>query len=557
VIFPLNNFFCLIYHLSFTAAMLLKPLLVSLALVAISKSLDISRQDARRDYTTSDSFTADVIILGAGIAGISTARALIKEYNVTDVLLIEARGDIGGRAHTEHLVNPNTGHKTTVEKGCNWVQGFGHENITKLAKKWGLKTQAQDYDSAAWFEGTRGTDPKDASTPPGRFLSDDELTFGDDYDNVADHMEGYIDYRQGKKQVDITARAGLSILDWLPKTPLQKLYEWYSVDFTFAQTPEVCSLYNTFSVSEEADQDRLVIDQRGYRYIFEQELKEAFGGTLDDKRLHLNTLVENIDYSGASPVVTTDKGTFTARKHVVVTFSIGVLQDNRVTWTPRMPDWKKEAIYSFAMALYQKIFLLFDRQFWRNEQFQLYADPDVRGRDPLWQNLNAPGFFNGSKEGYVYFVTNVDEQARRLGYMSDKDIKDELMFKLKEMYGNDIPEPLDIVVPRWDHDPLYRGSYSNWPLGELDQHHSNLRQPIGNNTVFFTGEAYSKELFGYVQGAWEDGKDTAATIASCIKGSGCPEAFAYEDIQICPQTSTVLKRSEIIRKRNKSGSKAK
>lgn len=538
---------------------LIRPLAV-LALASLATSLDVSRetgyfarsiQAASRDEAhSSDSLTADVIILGAGIAGISTARALISEYNITDVLLLEARPSIGGRAHTEHLTNSKTGHRTTVEKGCNWVQGYGHENITKLAKKWGLKTQSQNYSSLAWFEGTRGIDPSDASIAPGRFLRDDELDFGDDYDNVADHMEGYIDSRMGKKQVDITARAGLSILDWLPKTPLQKLYEWFSVDFTFAQPPEICSLYNTFSVSEEEDEDQLVIDQRGYKYIFEQELKEAFGGTLNDKRLHLDTTVQNINYTGGSPRIKTDKGTFTARKHVVVTFSIGVLQDNRVTWTPRMPDWKKEAIYSFAMALYQKIFLLFPRQFWRNEQFQLYADPDVRGRDPLWQNLNAPGFFNGSKEGYVYFVTNVDAEARRLGSMTNDDIKDELMFKLKEMYGNDIPEPLDMVVPRWDHDPLYLGSYSNWPLGELDQHHSNLRQPLGNNTVMFTGEAYSKLLFGYVQGAWEDGKDTAATIASCMKGGECPAGFAYEDIETCPQTSTVLKRRDAVRLRS-------
>lgn len=535
-----------------------------LSLLSISAALDISRETGHfaRDLVTADSSedvvkTADVIILGAGIAGIATARSLIKEYNISDVLLIEARPDVGGRAHIEHLVNPNTGHKTTVEKGCNWVQGYGHENITKLAKKWGLKTQAQNYSSASWFNGTRGIDPSDASIPPGRFLSEDELTFGDDYDNVADHMEGYIDYRQGKRQVDITGRAGLSILDWLPKTALQKLYEWYNVDFTFAQPPEIISLYNTFSVSEEDDEDRLVIDQRGYKYIFEQELKEAFGGTLDDSRLHLNTLVQNVDYSDGSPRITTDKGTFVANKHVVVTFSIGVLQDNRVTWTPRMPDWKKEAIYSFAMALYQKIFLLFDRQFWKDDQYQLYADPDVRGRHPLWQNLNAPGFFNGSTEGYIYFVTNVDAEARRLGAMTDSDIQDELMFKLQEMYGEDIPKPLDILVPRWDHDPLYRGSYSNWPLGELDQHHSNLRQPLGNNTVLFTGEAYSKLLFGYVQGAWEDGKITATTISNCMKGLECSPGFAYEDISTCSQTSTILKRSDVQRsKRDKKKARA-
>jgi polyamine oxidase len=166
--------------------------------------------------------------------------------------------------------------------------------------------------------------------------------------------------------------------------------------------------------------------------------------------------------------------------------------------------------------------------------------------------LNAPGFFNGSTQGYVYFVTNVGEQAARLGSMRDEDIQDELMLKLREMYGESIPDPLDMTVPRWDSDPLFRGSYSNWPLGELDQHHDNLRQPIGNNTVHFAGEAYSKELFGYVQGAWEGGKEVGTTVANCIKGIDCPTALAYQSIQTCPQKGTVLKRSHVIRKRGKS-----
>lgn len=510
------------------------------------------QQDHEAEAREAPLATADVIILGAGIAGIGAARSLIKQHGVHDVLILEARPVVGGRAHVEHLTNPNTGHRTTVEKGCNWIQGYGHENITKLAHKWKLKTQSQNYSSLVYFEGKRGLDAGDADIPAGHFLPDDELNFTGAYDDAADKITDYVDERLKRSEVDLTARAALSILDWLPKTPLEKVYEWFNVDFTFAQPPEICSLYNTFSVSEEADQDRLVIDQRGYRYIFEKELEETLDGTLDDKRLHFNTTVQNIDYSGRQSRITTDKGTFVARKHVIVTFSIGVLQDNAVTWSPRLPSWKKEAIYSFAMALYQKVFLLFDRQFWRDEQFQVYSDPDARGRYPLWQNLNAPGFFNGSTDGYIYFVTHVDDQARRLGAMTNDDVKAESMFKLREMYGDGIPEPLDIVVPRWDQDPLFRGSYSNWPLGELDQHHSNLRQPVGDDKVFFTGEAYSKEMFGYVQGAWEEGKQTGHRIAKCIKEGGCGKAFAYESIQTCSQQSTILKRSEVLQHRAQS-----
>ena len=63
--------------------------------------------------------TADVIIIGAGISGIAVARELALEHNITDFLILEARPIVGGRAYSESLTNPKTGHVTKVEKGCN------------------------------------------------------------------------------------------------------------------------------------------------------------------------------------------------------------------------------------------------------------------------------------------------------------------------------------------------------------------------------------------------------------------------------------------------------
>lgn len=490
--------------------------------------------------------TADVIIIGAGISGIAVARELALQHNITDFLILEARPIVGGRAYQEKLTNPKTGHVTYVEKGCNWIQGPGRDNITALADKYKLKTAAQNYTNRAWFDGRRGLDPSDINVPPGQFVDINAKGVSDRYDKIATKINEYVVARQNDTEVDLTARTALGLNGWRPRTSLERLYEWTQVDFTTAQPPEVCSLYNAFGQEEYEGSDvpeQLVIDQRGFRHIFVEELNAALKTPSSlGNRLHLNTTVQQIDYSSSSSRVITDKGIFVARKHVVSTLSIGVLQDDRVTWKPELPEWKQEAIYSFAMAVYQKIFLLFDRKFWRDEQFTYYADPEVRGRYPVWQNLNAPGFFNGAKDGYVMFNTHVDAEARRVARMSDKDVKDEIMLKLREIYGKDIPEPLDIVVPRWDLDPLFMGSYSNWPLGQLEQHHSNLKQPVGGNKVYFTGESNSREYFGYVQGAWEDGKQTAEQLAGCLKGTNCPQNFVFNEIKTCPQVAALEQR---------------
>lgn len=487
--------------------------------------------------------TADVIILGAGVSGIAAATELIK-HNVTDILILEARSELGGRAYREKLHDPNTGRDLYIEKGGNWIQGPGREQIAALADKWELQTAQQDYGRRDFFDGKWSVDENESSPGPrGRWLEEDDegLSFIPDFDETVHQVRKYAKRRVKKSEVDISTRAGFSIKDWLPRSPLERVYEWFHTDFTYAQPPELCSLHNTFSFSEEPEHDRLVTDQRGFKYIYEQELREAFKNDdlASDPRLRLNTTVRQIDYSHDSPRIVTDQGTFLARKHVIVTFSIGVLQDNLVTWTPRLPDWKKEAIYTFGMALYQKIFLLFPHKFWHDTEFQLYADPEERGRYPLWQNLNRKGFIDGPSMGWVTFVTNVDAEARRVGAMPDTEVKKEVMMKLREMYGDGIPEPLDMVVPRWDQDPLYRGSYSNWPLGQLDQHHSNLRQPVGSNAVFFTGEANSVSMFGYFQGAWSEGLHTGRVVSRCVNTGRCPQSVVYEHIRTCEQEAII------------------
>lgn len=66
-----------------------------------------------------------VAILGAGVAGITTAWAL-HNASIDDFVIVERNNYIGGRmAHTTFGKNPQTGRPYTVELGANWVQGLG------------------------------------------------------------------------------------------------------------------------------------------------------------------------------------------------------------------------------------------------------------------------------------------------------------------------------------------------------------------------------------------------------------------------------------------------
>lgn len=169
----------------------------------------------------------------------------------------------------------------------------------------------------------------------------------------------------------------------------------------------------------------------------------------------------------------------------------------------------------------------------------MYADKE-RGRYTVWQNVNA--FFPANTTAQVIMVTAIDAFARRNEDEDDATIQAEAVDVLRKMYGADVPEPLDIVIPRWHSDPLFRGSYSNWPLGVLDEHHSNLGQPVvlGEARLHFAGEATSYEMFGYVNGAWDSGLRTAAAIAECVHGPKCPDAPVYETLKTCEQVAEAL-----------------
>lgn len=62
-------------------------------------------------------------------------------------------------------------------------------------------------------------------------------------------------------------------------------------------------------------------------------------------------------------------------------------------------------------------------------------------------------------------VTVTDEEARRVEQQPDSETLDEIMGVLRTMYGPDVPTADAIFVPRWFSDRLFRGSFSNWPLG--------------------------------------------------------------------------------------------
>jgi polyamine oxidase len=304
-----------------------------------------------------------------------------------------------------------------------------------------------------------------------------------------------------------------------------------------ALTPDESSLVfgaavSNFTFLQFSDENNFVLDQRGHNVWIKGEASIFLEP--NDPRLLLNTIVTNISYSDQGVIITNDDGSCIEADYAICTFSVGVLQHEDVSFEPELPKWKSTAIEMFQMGTYTKIFLQFDYNFWGNEtQFFLYADPVQRGWYPLWQSLDTEGFFPGSN---ILFVTVVGRESYRVEKMSDEATQEEVMKVLRSMFPDvEVPDPIAFSYPRWTTTPWSYGSYSNWPPSTTLEMHQNLRANV--DRLWFAGEHTSSSYFGYMQGAWFEGRDIGGRIAGLVGGvcvnegeGACGEMIHYETL---------------------------
>ncbi|KAI3877774.1 hypothetical protein MKX03_019214 [Papaver bracteatum] len=283
---------------------------------------------------------------------------------------------------------------------------------------------------------------------------------------------------------------------------------------------EVTSETSKVHMVEEGTNNIQGKHSRGYEsvvyYVAKQFLTTNKAGDIIDLRLKLNKAVREIQYSRSGVVVKTEDGSVYKSAYVMVSASVGVLQTNLINFVPDLPAWKLLSIYQFDMAVYTKIFLKFPHKFWptgNGTEFFIYAHKK-RGYYPIWQQLE-----NEYPGANCLLVTVTDDESRRIEQQSDSETKAEIMEVLRNMFGENIPDATDILVPKWWSDRFYKGTFSNWPIGVTRYEYDQLRAPVGR--VYFTGEHTSEHYNGYVHGAYLAGIDSANILINCSKNKMC------------------------------------
>jgi len=418
---------------------------------------------------------ADVIIIGAGMAGLAAARLLRQDdYSV---LILEARDRIGGRIWTDNSLG------MPLDMGASWIHGIRGNPVTEFAEEFGLETAVTDYDNHIVYD------------YDGRKLSDDEQEELEEWlIELAEEVEA------AGEELDSDAAMGTVINAVLAKVgpdpnELRKLnYGLNSlIEHEYAADVDELSVWYGQYGEEFGGKD--IIFPNGYGQMVDQLAKG-----LD---IRLNHIVSQVSY-GDGVTVTTNQGEFTS-DYAIVTLPLGVLQKGSVTFSPPLPQEKQTAVSKLGMGLLNKTYLKFDEPFWDKDTDLIGHIGEQKGDWTEFLNLYK---YTGQ---LVLLGFNAADNGRYLEILSDTEIIADGMRVLRTLYGNNIPNPTATFITRWATDPFALGSYSFVPPGAGEAEYEAMAEPVAGQ-LFFAGEATHPEYPSTVHGALLSGYREAKQI---------------------------------------------
>lgn len=535
-----------------TMGLLTSVLLLSLLQVTISQASNSS--SCKEDF--------DVLVLGAGMAGVKAA-ATLYENGVRNIAVLEQSHRVGGRMWNVPW------QKQIIELGANWIEGTPHNEspIWAIGQKIGLKGNYTSQEGSViqpTLYDSRGRVPSEEATSLHQQLA-----------QVFDRAFNMSCNRRLEKLADISLREALTASGWPPadeQTNLQRTLEFFVVDWDFEYPPEEVSLFNYFSVGHNSSNTTslsssigschnasashrgklrlqrahtairlgllkgfgwevpryFVTDPRGYAaiadYVAKPLLSQDEQAPCSRPAVLFKKAVVSIRYgenrsgtTGRGVRVETSDGSVYWAKRCIVTFSAGVINaaaQSHSLFHPPLPRWKTDAFAKAQNGIYTKIFLRYSTRFWDNADYVLFADSRRRGYYAVWQDLESHGKFFPAKANLL-MVTVVQSDSQRVEKQSKNETIGELQAVLRQMYGQNIPEPTDIYIPKWFSDPFFRGCWSNIAIGANRSDFALMQQETGG--LFFAGEATDALYNGFVLGGYNSGQTVAEQVLQAMR----------------------------------------
>jgi len=406
----------------------------------------------------------DVVVIGAGAAGVAAARRLAAAQIRTVVL--EARSRVGGRAWTMR------GEGLPLDLGCGWLHSADENEWAAVATTLGL---ALDRTPPPW-----GTRRSTVGFPP------DELAdFRAASDRFFERLHG-ADPAAGD-------RPASEFLE--PGNRWNALINSLSTYISGVELDQV-SVHDLNNYHDSGENWRVV---EGYG-----ALVEAFAAPLD---VRLDCPATAIDHSGKRLRIATPKGDIRAHA-AIIAVPTSMLAREAPRFVPALPD-KLAAAAKLPLGLDDKFFLHIDRPEDIPVETRLFGARDRPTGTYQFRPFGRPViecYFGGSlardleAEGADAFARHaIDQIAAHLG----TDIRK----RLSPIFGS-----------AWGRDPWALGAYSYARPGDAGAR-SVLAETVGDR-LFFAGEACSVNDYSTAHGAYRTGELAAEAALKTMSKLG-------------------------------------
>ena len=436
----------------------IKDTITGLPIVIITPSL-LSSCNNEGDGQKTNSKT--VIVVGAGISGLAAAKKL-KE-NGFNVIVLEAQSKVGGRLKTIRSLG------VTFDEGASWIHGTAGNPITSLAQQAGMNTAFTDDESILAYD-------------LGGVLHSDS--------NFSDTEDKFYTVLETLKNNGSSTKSFETVFNELyPTFCNDRLWKFFLSTYLTFDTGDLNMLSSLlYNEGEEfGGEERISVN--GYDTI---PSYLAIG-----LNVQLNQKVTKIDYSNTK-ILVSHNGTVTEADYVLVTVPLGVLKANKIDFVPSLPNTKQNAIQKVGVNCVNKFLLTWETAFWDDEQYICYT-PDIKDKFNYFVNVKK---YQSTVNALMTFA--YADKARQTENMTDQQIIEEIMTHLRDIYGNNIPYPKNILRTKWQTNEYSYGSYSYTAVGTEMRHFDDLAEEI-DDKIFFAGEHTEIDYFSTAHGAYLSG----------------------------------------------------
>src|SRR3954454_9246717 len=460
----------------------------------------------------------DVVVVGAGLAGLSAARQLVAKGK--KVVVLEADKRVGGR-----VLNILIGGGHITEGGAEFI-GETQNHIAQLAKDVGLET-FKTYNEGNNLYYRNGTLLPYQSTGPLGPVPPDPT-------GAADAEQAIVKLDQMASEVNLDAPwESSNAAEWDSqtfetwkqdnvKTPGGQFLLDVACTSVFSVEPrDVSLLFVLFYIAAAGDEEHPGTLERLVTTAPGAQSDRILGGTQLipirmakglGKRVVLSSPVRKITQKKDRVIVDSDKLTAVGQRVIV---AIPPPLAGRLQSSPALPALRDQLTQRMPQGSVMKVIAIYDKPFWRDDGWTGQVVSDV-GPAQVTFDSTPP---EGTPGALMAFIEA--SAARQLDTASKATLRAKVLDNFATYYGDKARSPIAFYEKRWDNDVWHRGCPVCVPgPGVLLDFGRAIREPVGR--IHWAGTETSSFWNGYMDGAVRSGERASAEVLKLLKKTPKP-----------------------------------